>query len=67
MNKLRTIIRLYGGGKGVKSIRSMSWTSRNTIKKYIQVRHSLKMTYEEFQRKRDSELHHLFCVKERPV
>jgi hypothetical protein len=66
-NKLRTIIRLYEGGNGLKSISSMSWTSRNTIKKYIRVWHSLKMNYEEFQRKSDSELHQLFCVKERPV
>jgi hypothetical protein len=66
MNKLRTIIRLYEGGKGLKSISSMSWTSRKTIKKYIQVWHRLKMSYEEFQRKSDSELHQLSCVKERP-
>ena len=65
MNRLRTIIRLYEGRRGLKSISSLSWTSRNTKKKYIQIWNSLNMSYEEFQRKSDSELNRLFCVKER--
>jgi hypothetical protein len=65
MNRLRTIIRLYEGGRGLKGIRSMSWTSRNTIRKYIRVWNSLRMSYEEFRHKSDSELNRLFCVKER--
>lgn len=35
MNKLRTIIRLYDAGTGLKPISGMVHISRNTIKKYI--------------------------------
>lgn len=66
MTKLRTIIRLYEDQIGLKTISVMSRTSRNTIKKYIHVWRSLKMNYEDFQHKSDSELHALFCAKEEP-
>ncbi|WP_251621635.1 hypothetical protein [Odoribacter lunatus] len=64
MNKLRTIIRLYEEQHGLKTIASLSRTSRNTVRKYIQNWNSLGMSYEIFQQKSDSELHELFCVRE---
>ena len=42
----------------------MARTSRNTVKKYIHIWSSLKMSYEEFHKKSDAELHELFCVPE---
>ena len=62
MNKLRTIIRLYDVQTGLKTISVMARTSRNTVKKYIHKWDSLKMSYEEFHKKSDAELHELFCV-----
>jgi transposase len=64
MNRLRTIIRLYEDRTGLKTISVMARTSRNTVKKYIHKWNSLDMSYEEFQRKSDAELHSLFCIPE---
>lgn len=64
MNKLRTIIRLYVEGTGLKPISAMSRTSRNTVKKYIHLWNSMGMSYNEFQGKSDAELNALFCVPE---
>lgn len=66
MTKLRTIIRLYEDQIGLKTISVMARTSRNTVKKYINVWRSLGISYEDFQHKSDSELHALFCTKEEP-
>ena len=62
MQKLRQIIRLYGQGKGSKSISSMPGISRTTIKKYLQIFHSSGMSYETFFSKSDQELSMLFEV-----
>lgn len=67
MNKLRTIIRLYEVGTGLKPIAGMVHISRNTIKKYIHQWNSLDMSYEEFLSKSDSQLHELFCVCHQPT
>ena len=64
MNKLRTIIRLYEDHTGLKSISSMSRTSHNTVKKYINKWNSLGMSYDELHAKSDAELNELFCVAE---
>jgi len=66
MNKLRTIIRLYEAGTGLKAIAGMAHISRNTIKKYIHTWLSLDMSYEEFLSKSDAQLHELFCVSHQP-
>ena len=67
MTKLRTIIRLYEDGIGLKTISVMARTSRNTVKKYITQWRTLGMSYEQFQSRSDSELHTLFCAKEEPA
>jgi len=56
MNRLRQIIRLYCQGTGIKTIHGMVGISRNTIKKYVRVWHTLGITHEEFSAKGDSEL-----------
>lgn len=67
MTKLRTIIRLYEDGVGLKTIAVMARTSRNTVKKYITLWRELSISYDDFQSKSDSELHTLFCTKEEPA
>ena len=62
MQKLRQVIRLYGQGKGTKSINSMLGVSRNTIKKYLQVYHSSGINYESFLAMSDEELSAVFLV-----
>lgn len=66
MTKLRTIIRLYEDRMGLKTIAVMARTSRNTVKKYIHAWNSLKMGFDEFQSKSDTELHDLFCISDLP-
>ena len=66
MTKLRTIIRLYEDRMGLKTIAVMARTSRNTVKKYIHIWNSLKMSFDEFQSKSDTELHELFRVLQTP-
>lgn len=67
MTKLRTIIRLYEDRVGLKTIAVMARISRNTVKKYISIYQSLHLSYQDFQRMSDAELHALFCVKEAPA
>lgn len=62
MQKLRQVIRLYGQGKGTKSINSMLGVSRNTIKKYLQVYHSSGISSEAFLAMSDEELSAVFLV-----
>lgn len=62
MQKLRQVIRLYGQGKGTKSINSMLGISRNTIKKYLQVYHSSGISSEAFLAMSDEELSAVFLV-----
>ena len=42
----------------------MARTSRNTVKKYINKWDTLGLSYDEFQRKSDTELNLLFCIPE---
>lgn len=67
MNKLRTIIRLYTERVGLRAITEMARTSRNTVKKYVNIWNSLSLSYEAFIAKSDSELYSLFCVVESPA
>jgi transposase len=67
MQKLKQVIRLYGQGKGTKSINSMLGVSRNTIKKYLHIFHTSGMSYEKFFSMSDSELALLFQVNKSPV
>lgn len=67
MIKLRTIIRLYDGQHGLKSIATLSRTSRVTVKKYINKWNTLNMSFGEFQSKSDAELRELFCVDDTPA
>ena len=64
MQKLRQVIRLYGQGRGTKSINSMLGISRNTIKKYLQVYHSSGIGYESFLAMSDEELSAVFLVSQ---
>jgi len=63
MQKLKQVIRLYGQGKGTKSITRMVGISRNTVKKYLQIFHSSALSYEQFYNLNDSELASMFEVK----
>ena len=65
MTRLRTIIRLYTNGVGLRAIALMSNTSRNTVKKYLGVWNKLDMSYEELQKHSDSELQALFCISDK--
>ena len=60
MTQLRTIIRLYTQGVGLRTIAGVSTCSRNTIKKYIAIWHKLDLTLPELLTKSDSELCELF-------
>jgi transposase len=62
MHKLKQIIRLYGQGKGTKSIHGMVGVSRNTIKKYLQIFHASGISYDKFFKLSDSELSSMFEV-----
>lgn len=62
MQKLRQIIRLYSLGNGIKTIHGMVGISRNTIKKYVKIWHSLDLSFEEFSTKSDAELSVLFMA-----
>ena len=63
MQKLRQIIRLYCQGTGLKTISWMLNTSRNTVKKYVTIWHSLGISHSEFSSKNDFELSELFSTK----
>ena len=67
MIKLRTVIRLYDAGHGLKSIATLSRTSRVTVKKYVKIWNTLDMSFEQFQSKSDAELRELFCVLDAPA
>jgi transposase len=67
MEKLKQVIRLYGQGKGTKSINSMLGVSRNTIKKYLQIFHSSGMSYEQFFKMTDHDLSLMFQVSKSPA
>jgi transposase len=64
MQKLRQIIRLYGQGKGSKTIYSMLGVARNTIKKYLHIFHASGMSYEEFFSMNDNDLSLIFQVSQ---
>jgi transposase len=67
MQKLKQVIRLYGQGKGSKSINSMLGVSRNTIKKYLQIFHSSGMSYEQFFSMNAHDLSLMFQVNQSPA
>jgi len=50
----------------LKTIAVMARTSRNTVKKYIHKWNSLKMSFDDFLSKSDTELHALFCITDTP-
>lgn len=63
MQKLRQVIRLYGQGKGTKSITRMVGISRNTVKKYLQIFNTSSISYEQFSNMSDHELDLMFQVQ----
>ena len=67
MQKLRQVIRLYGQGKGTKSINSMLGVSRNTIKKYLHIFHTSGISYDTFFSMSDIELSSMFQVSKSPA
>ena len=62
MQKIKQIIRLYGQGKGTKTISNSLGVSRNTVKKYLQIFHQSGVDYEQFFSMNDSDLATLFGV-----
>jgi transposase len=65
MLKLRSIVRLYESGVGLKSIASMTGCSRVTVRKYVCRWHTLGLDYATFLGKSDAQLRELFCVSDR--
>ena len=66
MQKLRQIIRLYGQGKGIKTIQGMLGVSRNTIKKYLQIFTCSGISYDVFFEMSDHELSKMFEISKLP-
>ena len=50
MQKLRQVLRFYSQGKGTKTISSIVGISRNTVKKYLQIFHTLHMDFEDVEK-----------------
>lgn len=65
MTRLRTIIRLYTQGVGLRTIAGVSGISRNTLKKYLRIYNSLELSFEELLSKSDTELCELFNISQR--
>lgn len=65
MQKIIQVVRLYGQGKGTKTISSSLGVAHNTVKKYLQVFHSSGLDYESFFMMSDSELSSMFHVSEK--
>ena len=60
MNKLRSILRLYSEGKGKKFIAEYHEISKNTVKKYLRIFTTLKLTYDQVELLSDRELYQAF-------
>lgn len=67
MQKLRQVLRFYSQGKGTKTISSIVGISRNTVKKYLQIFHTLHMDFEDVVGLEDSRLGELFSLTPKPV
>lgn len=67
MQKLRQVLRFYSQGKGTKTISSIVVISRNTVKKYLQIFHTLHMDFEDVVSLDDSRLSELFSLEPKPV
>lgn len=67
MQKLRQVLRFYSQGKGSKTISSIVGIARNTVKKYLQIFHTLDMDFEEVVSLEDSRLSELFSLEPKPV
>lgn len=65
--KLRQVLRFYSQGKGTKTISSIVGISRNTVKKYLQIFHTLHMDFEDVVGLEDSRLGELFSLTPKPV
>ena len=67
MQKLRQVLRFYSQGKGTKTISSIVGISRNTVKKYLQIFHTLHMDFEDVVGLEDSRLGELFSLTPKPA
>lgn len=67
MQKLRQVLRFYSQGKDTKTISSIVGISRNTVKKYLQIFHTLNMEFAEVVSLDDSRLSELFSLEPKPV
>lgn len=67
MQKLRQVLRFYSQGKGTKTISSIVGIARNTVKKYLQIFHTLDMDFEDVVSLEDSRLSKLFSLEPKPV
>lgn len=61
MSKVRKVIHLYEKGESKMFISQYLSLSRNTVKKYIALYKVLGMSYDEIEKKSDSDLEQLFC------
>src|SRR5690349_15301800 len=60
MSRIRQLLRLYAQGKGKKQISMLTGIARNTVKKYLQLFTTLKLTYADVDALSDYELDQLF-------
>lgn len=70
MSKLKSTLRLHTEGKSKRFIANYLGLSRNTVFKYLEVFHRLRLTYEEVSAMGDRKLYQLFQMpaeKEHPV
>lgn len=69
MSKLKATLRLYTEGKSKRFISKYLGLSRNTVLKYVQAFHRLRLTYEDLEQLDDRRLYELFQMpseKEQP-
>lgn len=60
MSKIRQVLRLYTQGTSKKKISELTGASRNTVKKYIQMFHRERLTFEQLSEMTDHALEQLF-------
>jgi DNA-binding transcriptional regulator LsrR (DeoR family) len=67
MSRIRQLLRLYTQGKGKKQISNLTGIARNTVKKYLQLFSTLKLTYADIDALTDQELDQLFTPSPSPL
>jgi transposase len=64
MFTIRQVLRLYASGRGTKYISQSTGVARNTIKKYLRLYVTLRLTMNELDKMSDAQLSKAFLVKD---